>query len=146
MDLELLSYIKLTKRACILEMISSITRTFGSKVTNMQTSVTAQTLNTLRKDYASPPLHKSDMLSSPFDMFISWFKKAADVEKGLEVNAMNIATVSKDGMPSNRFVLLKEVSDKGFVFYTNYDSKKADEIDENHGKISACFYWPTLNY
>ena len=127
-------------------MISSITRSFGSKAANMQTSITAQTLNTLRKDYASPPLNRSDMLDSPFDMFVKWFKKAAEVEKGLEVNAMNIATVGKDGMPSNRFVLLKEVSDKGFVFFTNYESRKADEIGANHGKISACFYWPTLNY
>ncbi len=118
----------------------------SSKRVSMQTTITATTLNAMRKDYESPPLKKEDLLPTPIDMFCCWFTKASQVEKAVEVNAFNIATIGVDGWPSNRFVLLKEVSKGGFVFFTNYNSAKGQGIAAHDGKASACFYWPTLNY
>lgn len=76
--------------------------------------------------------------------FQKWFEEAKTVEKAVEVNAMAVATCGKDLMPSVRYVLLKEVNQGGFVFYTNYGSKKSGQIDENP-KVSCMFYWPTCN-
>ena len=100
----------------------------------------------LRKDYESPELKVTDMNKCPFDQFQVWFDAALQVEKGVEVNAMNLATVSNDGWPNNRYVLLKDMDKGGFVFFTNYDSAKGQELEMNEGKASACFYWPTLNH
>ena len=69
---------------------------------------------------------------------------ALEAEKAVEPNSMAIATVSEDGFPSLRYVLLKEVYEKQFFFYTNYGSRKAQELSKNN-KIAATFYWPTLN-
>ena len=76
--------------------------------------------------------------------FERWFEEAKEVEKAVEVNAMAVATCGKDMMPSVRYVLLKEVNQGGFVFYTNYGSKKSGQILENP-KVSCVFYWPTCN-
>lgn len=92
-----------------------------------------------RQEYAKDGLNRKDLSASPFEQFEKWFIQArdADVE---EVSAMVIATVSKEGKPSQRTVLLKMFDEKGFVFFTNYNSQKAKEIAEN-GNVSLLFQW-----
>ena len=78
---------------------------------------------------------------------IQLFKKLLSEAEKKEIrdpNAMQLATVSKDGMPSVRTVLLKDIINEDFVFYTNYESRKSKEIIET-GKGALCFYWKSLN-
>jgi len=79
----------------------------------------------------------------PIKLFNRWFEEAEKKELR-DTNAMQLATVSKDGMPSVRTVLLKDIIDGSFVFYTNYESRKSDEIFQT-GKGAICFYWKSLN-
>jgi pyridoxamine 5'-phosphate oxidase len=80
---------------------------------------------------------------NPIKLFDNWYKQAqnSDIE---EPNAVNIATSTKDGKPSNRMVLMKHFDDNGFVFYTNLESKKGKQIEENP-YVSMCFFWPLIN-
>ena len=79
----------------------------------------------------------------PIELFQKWFKEAQDKEIR-DPNAMQIATVSKNGFPSVRTVLLKDIINRNFVFYTNYESRKSKEIFET-GKVAICFYWKSIN-
>ena len=79
----------------------------------------------------------------PIKLFNQWFSEAEKKEVR-DPNAMQLATVSKSGMPSVRTVLLKKIIDGNFVFYTNYESRKANEILETK-KAGICFYWKSLN-
>ena len=89
-----------------------------------------------------PPLDESDLPSDPIVQFETWFNLARS--SGLkEPTAMTLATVSADGQPSARMVLLKDVSPHGFTFYTNYESHKARELDR-HPKAALVFWWPEL--
>jgi len=83
-----------------------------------------------RRDYLGEPLRKSLLKENPFDQFQLWLKEALE-KKVLEPNAMVLATASKKGRPSSRTVLLKEIDDTGFIFYTNTQSRKGKEIAEN---------------
>ena len=84
------------------------------------------------------------MKTCPFEQFMDWFKEAEKHEKGIEINAMNLSTCSKDGRPTSRYVLLKELKDNKFVFFTNYESRKGKNLQEN--PFASClFYWPTLH-
>ncbi len=76
--------------------------------------------------------------------FTDWFNKACDSSLK-EPTAMNLATVSKDGTPSSRMVLLKGFSEKGFDFYTNLESRKAHELLDTR-KAALCFYWMHLGW
>jgi pyridoxamine 5'-phosphate oxidase len=79
--------------------------------------------------------------------FNSWFLKAQEFYKKLKLdnaNAMSLCTVDESMQPSNRMVLLKNVNESGFVFFTNYESKKAKSIEINN-KVSLLFYWLPLN-
>lgn len=80
--------------------------------------------------------------SSPFALFDQWFEEARAAEPN-DPNAVALASVAPDGMPSVRMVLLKEVDDRGFVFYTNYESRKGQEITAS-GKAALCFHWKSL--
>ena len=96
----------------------------------------------LRKNYTQAGLLASDVLADPFEQFQLWFDQAlaADI---LEPNAMTIATVTADGKPSARIVLLKAIDDRGFVFYTNYKSQKGVELQ--HCPYAALvFLWGDL--
>ena len=84
-----------------------------------------------------------DKKIDPIELFQKWFKEAQDKEIR-DPNAMQIATVSKNGFPSVRTVLLKDIIDRNFVFYTNYESRKSREIFET-GKVAICFYWKSIN-
>ena len=79
-----------------------------------------------------------------FLVFEDWYKQACDHKDIMQPNAMNIATVNKEGYPSSRMVLLKSFDDNGFVFYTNLDSKKGQAIKENPN-VALCFYWEKIN-
>jgi pyridoxamine 5'-phosphate oxidase len=84
----------------------------------------------------------SASVRDPFDLFDEWFKAAAEKEPN-DPNAVALATVEADGMPSLRMVLLKGVDGRGFVFYTNYESRKGRQLLA-HPKAALCFYWKTL--
>lgn len=97
----------------------------------------------LRTDYESAPLSRSDTASDPIDQFDRWFSEAIAAEVD-EPNAMVLATVSGDGAPSSRAVLLKSFDRHGFVFYTNRSSRKGVEIAANP-KVSLLFLWLPLH-
>ena len=84
-----------------------------------------------------------DRIVDPILLFKHWLSEAEKNEIR-DPNAMQLATVSKNGMPSVRTVLLKDIIDTSFVFYTNYESRKSNEISET-AKGAICFYWKSLN-
>lgn len=81
-------------------------------------------------------------LDNPIELFKKWFAKADESEIN-DPNAVAIATSNKHNQPNVRMVLLKGLSEKGFVFYTNFESKKGEELKENQ-KASMCFHWKSL--
>jgi len=96
----------------------------------------------IRKDYQLQSLLETDVAGNPFEQFNRWWDDAIKSELD-EVNAMTLATASATGMPSARIVLLKSVSEDGFIFFTNYNSHKGKELEENP---FAClvFFWKEL--
>jgi pyridoxamine 5'-phosphate oxidase len=93
--------------------------------------------------YQGDRLDPADVAADPLDQFRAWFHDAA--ARGLsKVNAMTLATAGLDGQPSARIVLLKEVDARGFVFFTNYQSRKGDQLAENP-HAALCFYWDPLD-
>jgi len=96
----------------------------------------------LREDYRLAALDEANCDSNPIQQFQKWFKeaKSADLK---EPNAMTLATVSAGGQPSARIVLLKGIEADGFVFYTNYESRKGRELATNP-KCALTFYWAEL--
>lgn len=99
-------------------------------------------LTALRAKYTTRGLDIKDLNPNPFLQFELWFKQAMEAEL-LEPNAFSLATVGNDMMPSIRTVLLKIFDEKGFVFFTNYKSHKAKQIEENP-KAAALFAWLDL--
>ncbi len=81
-------------------------------------------------------------LDNPIDLFADWFNEAKKTEIN-DPNALALATVGKNGIPSVRMVLLKEFNKKGFVFYTNLNSQKSNEIKSNPN-VTMCFHWKSL--
>jgi len=102
----------------------------------------SNSIQSLRKEYSSQGLSESQVGSDPFELFKNWFDEAVDA-KIQEPNAMSISTCSKDGKPSSRIVLIKEFDHRGFVFYTNYESRKGQEIAANPF-VSLVFWWGDL--
>lgn len=96
----------------------------------------------IRKEYQLQSLLETDVAADPFAQFNKWWGDAIN-SKLDEINAMTLATASAAGVPSARIVLLKSVTDKGFVFFTNYNSPKGEELAENP---NAClvFFWKEL--
>ncbi|WP_418180890.1 pyridoxamine 5'-phosphate oxidase [Aliarcobacter lanthieri] len=99
-------------------------------------------LSTFRAKYTTKNIDVKDLHQNPFKQFEIWFNDAIEA-KLLEPNAFSLSTVGKDMMPSIRTVLLKVFDEKGFVFFTNYESKKAKQIEENP-KAAALFTWLEL--
>ena len=81
-------------------------------------------------------------LNNPIDLFGQWFNEAKKTEIN-DPNALSLATVGKNGIPSVRMVLLKDFNNDGFVFYTNLNSRKSQEIKSN-ANVSMCFHWKSL--
>ena len=99
-------------------------------------------LRRVRKEYENRGLYEDDLVSNPIDQFKIWYSEIEEVGY-FEPNAMVLSTVEKDCSPSGRNVLLKEIREDGFVFFTNYESKKATDI-ENNEKVSLTFSWNEL--
>jgi pyridoxamine 5'-phosphate oxidase len=96
-------------------------------------------ISNLRREYLGQPLLEDDAGFDPLALFDRWFTAARDAEK--DPTAMTLATATLDGRPSIRTVLLKGYGGDGFVFYTNYNSRKAREIAANP-RVSLMFFWP----
>jgi pyridoxamine 5'-phosphate oxidase len=96
-------------------------------------------LHAFRKEYKRGTLDNEALTQNPMDLFKTWLQDAIDAELP-DPNAMTVATVDEKGQPSQRIVLLKDVGDDGFVFYTNLGSRKAKELEYNN-KISLHFPW-----
>ena len=99
-------------------------------------------LTALRENYARQALSETDLLSDPVTQFATWFREAMDSQVR-EPNAMTLATASRQGRPSARTVLLKGFDAVGFVFYTNYESRKGEELAENP-QAALLFTWLDL--
>ena len=98
-----------------------------------------KTLFNLREEYTQDELDENQMPESPIEQFNKWMRDAIDAELS-EPNAMVLATCTRDGKPSARIVLLKEVSADGFIFFTNYMSRKGHELSENSAS-ALVFDW-----
>jgi pyridoxamine 5'-phosphate oxidase len=95
-----------------------------------------------RKEYSDRGLSRDELDSNPVAQFSDWFSQATDL-KLHEPNAMTLATVDESGMPYQRTVLLKYFDDDGFVFFSNYESRKAKQIGHD-ARVSLLFPWITL--
>ena len=92
----------------------------------------------IRREYQGEPLDEARSDGDPFAQFTAWFQQVRDVEA--DPTAMTLATATAEGRPSARIVLLKGMDAQGFVFYTNYDSRKAREIAATR-RASLLFFW-----
>lgn len=99
-------------------------------------------LSDFRKEYSNRGLRRDDLHADPIEQFSRWFAQAVELRVH-EPNAMTLATVHASGMPSQRTVLLKQFDAAGFIFFTNYQSRKARELEAND-KASLLFPWITL--
>ncbi len=99
-------------------------------------------ISTMREEFTLAGLERSELNENPFLQFEKWFKDANEANLTMP-NAMSLATVSEDGQPFMRTVLLKLFDERGFVFYTNYGSKKATQIGQNP-KVALLFPWLDL--
>lgn len=99
-------------------------------------------LSDFRKEYSNRGLHREDLKTDPIEQFSTWFQQAVELRVH-EPNAMILATVDPEGMPFQRIVLLKQVDAKGFVFFTNYHSRKGQQLASNPS-ASLLFPWITL--
>ncbi|WP_203722922.1 pyridoxamine 5'-phosphate oxidase [Streptomyces coelicoflavus] len=97
-------------------------------------------LASMRKQYRAEGLSETELAATPVEQFARWFKQAATDGGLFEPNAMVVSTADAEGRPSSRTVLLKHFDAQGFVFYTNYDSRKGRELDANP-YVSLLFPW-----
>lgn len=97
----------------------------------------------MRKHYRAEGLSEPDLAATPVEQFARWFRQAATEGRLFEPNAMVVSTADAQGRPSSRTVLLKHFDDAGFVFYTNYGSRKAADLTENP-HVSLLFPWYTM--
>lgn len=96
----------------------------------------------LRKEYSREELTESSVSTSPFEQFSRWFDEAMAAEMP-EPTAMTLATASESGQPSARVVLLKGITERGFIFYSNYASHKGQDLDATP-LAALLFFWPEL--
>lgn len=99
-------------------------------------------ISQMRQEFVLNGLSEENLLPDPMDQFELWFKQAVEGDHPMP-NAMSIATVGEDGQPSLRTVLLKYFDRQGFVFFTNYESRKSREIHGNP-RVSLLFWWSYL--
>ncbi len=99
-------------------------------------------LSDFRKEYSAKGLQRQDLGDDPIQLFQRWFQQATELNIP-EPNAMTLSTLAPDGFPSQRTVLLKAFDQKGFTFFTNYQSRKAQHIQANP-KVCLLFPWVTL--
>ncbi|HEU4842696.1 MAG TPA: pyridoxamine 5'-phosphate oxidase [Burkholderiaceae bacterium] len=99
----------------------------------------AQTLADLRLDYGLASLSEEDVLNNPIAQFSKWFDEALNAQVN-EPNAMSVSTVDADGKPTSRIVLIKQYDERGFTWYTNYDSQKGQQLAANP-HAALLFFW-----
>ena len=97
----------------------------------------------LRKSYEKGTLDLHNVKDNPLQLFQRWFYEAKEADAIDEANAMSLTTLGDDGFPRARVVLLKDFSEEGFVFFTNYKSEKGKSLLK-HPKVGLSFYWPCL--
>jgi len=97
----------------------------------------------LRKSYEKGVLDIKAVGQDPFQLFSAWFEEAKHSDQIEEANAMSLSTLGVDGFPKARVVLLKDFSETGFVFYTNYNSEKGKALI-NNPNVGLTFFWPSL--
>ena len=102
-----------------------------------------ENLHDKRKIYEKSQLLENQIKENPMEQFRNWFLEANENPDVSEANAMAISTLENDGCPRTRMVLLKAYTWEGFIFYTNYESRKGKAIESNH-KACLHFFWPTL--
>ena len=102
----------------------------------------ANMLHDIRKQYIFSTLDENNILPDPVEQFDLWLSEAIEC-KELEPNAMVVSTVDENFQPHSRIVLLKEITQEGFVFYTNYEGAKARLIEVNK-RVSLLFFWPRM--
>ena len=102
-----------------------------------------ENLHDKRKVYDKSQLLENQLKENPIELFRDWFLEAEENPGVSEANAMAISTVEEDGCPRTRMVLLKAYTWEGFIFYTNYNSKKGKAIEKNN-KACLHFFWPSL--
>jgi len=100
-------------------------------------------LKDIRREFQKGSLTRKSVRTSPFEQFNLWMDDAKNTDEILDPNAFAISSISENGRPHSRMVLLKEFSESGFVFFTNYESNKGMEI-ENNPYVSFLFYWEKL--
>ena len=100
-------------------------------------------LSDFRISYDKLSLIENHLPKEPIKLFQIWFEELCNSNSVLEPNAMTLSTVGNENKPRNRVVLLKKFSEKGFVFYTNYKSKKGIDIN-NNPNVSISFFWPSF--
>jgi pyridoxamine 5'-phosphate oxidase len=96
----------------------------------------------LRKEYSRHSLTEADVHAEPIEQFKKWFGEAISAQVP-EANAMSVATIGASGRPSSRILLIKEFDQRGFTWFTNYDSRKGRELDQ-HPYAALLFHWIEL--
>lgn len=96
-----------------------------------------------RRVYSKGKLLEAELPADPMILFKDWFEEVEEGRDPMEVNAMTISTIGKDGFPKNRVVLLKEFDESGFIFYTNYTSDKGQALEYNP-HVCISFFWPQM--
>ena len=109
----------------------------------MSSSEMKPKLADLRKSYEKGTLDLHNVKDNPLQLFQTWFYEAKEADAIDEANAMSLTTLGDDGFPRARVVLLKDFSEEGFVFFTNYKSEKGKSLLK-HPKVGLSFYWPSL--
>jgi pyridoxamine 5'-phosphate oxidase len=99
-------------------------------------------LENLRAEYRREQLDVAHVVADPVEQFRRWFRQAIEAQL-LEPNAMALATADANGVPNCRMVLLKDFNNEGFVFYTDYRSRKGGELEQNK-RAALCFWWGGL--
>src|SRR4051812_47331989 len=93
----------------------------------------------LRKEYSRASLSEEDICPNPIEQFSTWFGEAISAQVP-EANAMSVSTVAANGRPSSRIMLIKDFDQRGFTFFTNYESRKGNELLDNQ-YVAILFYW-----
>lgn len=100
-------------------------------------------LSNYRDKYLKGELIEKNLPKDPFDLFNNWFDDLEKYGNERENNAMSLSTVNEKNVPTTRVVLLKQFSKNGFIFYTNYNSRKGKHIN-NNPNVCISFYWPSM--
>ena len=123
-------------------MLLCDTAIFGGNKPKMSLEEVRNYINSIRRDFADRPLNEQVLAQDPFEQFALWMEEAVNSQI-LDPYAMCVSTVGADGRPSSRIVYLRDVAEGGFVFYTNYDSRKAADLMA-HPHAALNIHWGEL--